>query len=700
MKLKASYSDQTRMGISLPLLMENLRRFWAIPVLAFLAYFFSAAFPILMSYSQLNQLSDYIRSSLSNQQPFYMAVHLMIPVIASVSVFRYLQGSSSVAVFHAMPFSRARLLHTNAVSGLILVLLPILANGLILLLIARPALINAQSTILAERIDVFTRAAVLGWVWQSIVIVLFIYAISLFAGLVTGNPLMHFLSAIGFNFLVPGLYAIFTYYFTTYLFGFISGEAWSKQLTSFSPYLKIFEGPLSWQITLVYLLVVAALYGITLFLYHRRRLERAGDPYVFQSMNLFMTYLIGFLGMSFLGVYFTVFGKAWYYQYAGYLAGILLFFVIGQMIVQKTPRVFHLYTLKHLGIYTLLAVIFIAGLEWDLTGFESRIPAVDQIQRAKITTYFNYSMETNQDFKGYEDPENMQAIRAFHQEVLDQKSVLEANAKHMDYSVKMVSVPITYRLKSGGIIDRNYVVPFAMVKDSQALKQIHESKEYKKNQIIRQFAQKDFRYFRLYSTTGLPFSVELTSQQQKAGFLEALIKDLDQQSFESMVSLRFPYATADLWYSTKDQAGRLQENVINLPIRSDFTNTLAWIRNAGYEDDLTLKQEELRYITVTKTSNDMSYQPGSVVPETIDKEMSMGYDPVNLSKVPVQTKNLMVITDPASMEKIMSKVDMESLDYRNQYMVTIVHQRGKEYGIQSGYLNDPDLPSQVKEYFQ
>ena len=78
----------------------------------------------------------------------------------------------------------------------------------------------------------------------------------------------------------------------------------------------------------------------------------------------------------------------------------------------------------------------------------------------------------------------------------------------------------------------------------------------------------------------------------------------------------------------------------------------------------------------------------------------MGFDPGNLSKIPQQTKNLMVITDPGSMEEIMSKVDMEALDYRNQYMVTIVHQRGREYGVQSGFLNDPEIPSQVKEYFQ
>ncbi|MDD3168032.1 MAG: hypothetical protein PHC91_01030, partial [Eubacteriales bacterium] len=71
MKSKASY-----FSISKPLILENLRRFWAIPALAFLVYFLSGVFPILMSYTHLNDMASYISMSLCNQQPFYIFAHL------------------------------------------------------------------------------------------------------------------------------------------------------------------------------------------------------------------------------------------------------------------------------------------------------------------------------------------------------------------------------------------------------------------------------------------------------------------------------------------------------------------------------------------------------------------------------------------------------------------------------------------------
>ncbi|MDF3002668.1 MAG: hypothetical protein K0Q48_2787, partial [Bacillota bacterium] len=87
MKLKASY-----FSISKPLILENLRRFWALPALAFLVYFLSGVFPVLMSYNRLNNMASYIDMSLKNQQPFYMFAHLIFPIVAAVVIFRYLQG--------------------------------------------------------------------------------------------------------------------------------------------------------------------------------------------------------------------------------------------------------------------------------------------------------------------------------------------------------------------------------------------------------------------------------------------------------------------------------------------------------------------------------------------------------------------------------------------------------------------------------
>ena len=133
MRLKASY-----FSISLPLIKENMRKYWPVSVLAFLVYFLSGVFPILMSYRDLTPLAPYIQMSLHNLQPFFMGAHLFVPVVTAVLLYRYLQNSGSVAVMHSMPFTRLRLFNSGFASGIILVSLPIILNGIILLLLSKP----------------------------------------------------------------------------------------------------------------------------------------------------------------------------------------------------------------------------------------------------------------------------------------------------------------------------------------------------------------------------------------------------------------------------------------------------------------------------------------------------------------------------------------------------------------------------------
>ncbi len=180
MKFRASY-----FSISIPLIKENLRRFWAIPAIGFLAYFLSGVFPILMSYSNINNMYYYIEMCLTNKQPFFMAIHLMLPIITAVIVYRYLQSPSSVTSMHAMPFTRAQLFNSGLLSGLILILLPLLGNELIFQLIAKPTYdyymyedYKKMIGLMDNAVDIFTRSNVLEWFWQSLLIVLVIYAIS------------------------------------------------------------------------------------------------------------------------------------------------------------------------------------------------------------------------------------------------------------------------------------------------------------------------------------------------------------------------------------------------------------------------------------------------------------------------------------------------------------------------------------------
>ncbi|MEG1585090.1 MAG: hypothetical protein RR361_08565, partial [Anaerovorax sp.] len=209
MKSKASY-----FSISVPLIKENFRRFWAIPVLSFLVYFFSFPFQVIMSYGHLNELSLFIGNALLNHQIPIMFAHGVFPAIAAVIVFRYLQSTSSATVMHAMPFSRNKLFNSNGISGLLLVLIPFLLNGLILLALSKPVFSMYEGQ------NAFARTDILVWMGESVVIICFVYAISVFAGIVTGNMMMHFAMAGLLNFVVPGLLMLFSVYFQQFVFGF------------------------------------------------------------------------------------------------------------------------------------------------------------------------------------------------------------------------------------------------------------------------------------------------------------------------------------------------------------------------------------------------------------------------------------------------------------------------------------------------
>ena len=212
----------------MPLIRENMRRFWAVSVLAFLVYFLSGVFPILMSYKDLAPMASYIQMSLHNMQPFFMGAHLLVPVITAVLLFRYLQNVSSVAVMHSLPFTRSKLFNSGFVSGLILVSLPVLLNGVILLLLSKPTYrqwgYGENLTISTE--NVFARAEVLNWMGTSLLIVLVLFSVAVFTGIVTGNNLMHLLTSYFFIFLIPLLYAVFNFYFQEFLYGFDLSGNW------------------------------------------------------------------------------------------------------------------------------------------------------------------------------------------------------------------------------------------------------------------------------------------------------------------------------------------------------------------------------------------------------------------------------------------------------------------------------------------
>ncbi|MGI6748669.1 MAG: hypothetical protein ACOX4V_10645 [Anaerovoracaceae bacterium] len=721
MRLKASY-----FSISKPLIRENLRRFWAIPALAFLVYFLSGVFPILMAYSNLNTLSSYIAMSLNNQQPFYMFAHLVFPIAAAVVIFRYLHGISSVSVMHSMPFTRAKLYNSGLISGLIMIAAPIILNGLILLAISKPVYNQYYSGtgIMLDTVNVFARANILNWIWISLIIAFVVFAVSVFAGMLTGNSLMHFALAAWFNFLLTMLYFVFVAYFSHYLYGFDTSTNLEEFGLRISPFLNVLrsQGSFDTATTIFYIVSFFILLGITGFLYQKRRLERASDALVFGFMEPIICYLITFFGMTMLGFYFDVLGESEWYMYAGFAAGTVIFFIIGQMIVKKTPRIYNINGLKSFGIYCIIAVVFILGLKFDVTGFEKRVPDPAKVRSFIIEEYFNreYGFYNNQYltrhpiFKGsseedifsLKDPENIAAVTELHRSFTENKARFE-NIK----GILTSGVHLIYNPNSSLPTSRIYTVDYNFYRNSPEFKKIYESEEFKNF-----YAPSNLNYEELnqiYIVPEIPFAepVEIKNKAEMQELIACIDKDFKSQRFEDMASLKHKYASVGINFKYKnrnsDTPEKLLETGVTYTITDNYTNTIQWLEEHGYGDRFIQKANDVEYIELyhnVYNRDEKNFYPGNTVEN-------------------VKMKSLK-ITDPVKIQELLDSYEYTNINYNDYYSGVIVYRWDSDYQQQQHiddymyerfdekfgsdvaskyqkqiYFNEGNVPDYVLKYF-
>lgn len=624
MRSKASYFN-----LSGTLIRENLRRFWALSVLSFIGYFLSGILPIIFSYSQLKGMSWQIQQLLNNQYFPYGFLHLVVPVVAAVVLYRYLHSPGSVTMVHGLPLTRAKLFNSNFLSGIILVAVPIIVTAIILLLLAKPVFAYGNS------VDLFTTTLVLQWLWQSLIVVLSVYGIGVFAGVVTGNTAMHMLLGFGFNGLLPALYSVCVLYFNEFLFGFDGVTRWVNIAAGIMPYTKAIEnqGPFSLGLTLYYIGFFIAILVASSLLYHRRQLEKAGDSLVFKSAGIVICYLITFFGMSMMAFYFNTIPlmvemqtKGHIMFYFGLIVGILIFLYIGRMIVNKTPRVFNHESLKHLIIYSVIAFLFMATIDLDLTGFEKRVPTPSKVDSVELTdlqfsedflrydpVFFKGLENDKSDYQkfAFSDETNIVAMTDFHKLLLDKRPELEVDENYWNTQ----SLGIIYNRSGNFDLARRYNIPKMILRESEGLKQVYESREFKtqysfKNLVIEQptWARTYNDYLRS-STVDSYGTITINNDKDIEGLMTALEKDFQARTWEQHMDSKAPLAVMELAFTglpkAKDQGyGYYEEEqdpnlrIMPISIRKSDANTIAWLAEYGYLEELIIKVEDISYITV------------------------------------------------------------------------------------------------------
>ncbi len=657
MKLKTSSSKTAEIksikkspAVSKALIKEDFRRFWPIPVLAFVAYFLSGIFYILVNYEYLtdkggSHMASFVESMLEGSYILFVVNMFWVPLLSSLLIFKYLHSSGHVMSAHSQPFTRRTLLNSHSISCALFSILPILATALILLLISKPTYYPADSYFSAsEVVNVFARANVLHWAWDSIVVSMFVLVICIVGGMITGTSFHHAVAALGFNVVVPICLFLQVMYYDVYLFGFSSSSSLERLICHTLPEAQMFlPGFLSIGDNIAYILAIVILYIGALFLYNRRKLEKATDGVLFKAFDILITLIFGYLGMTVLGmIFYSVFEASIVITTFGYIVGAILGMLICRMIIMKSIKVINKNTLKIMIAYLVIAILFMLALSFDLTGFEKRIPAnIDTVRfetsDAMIPAFEGRYYEL--DFM-YEDKETIDAVKGIHQLIIENKDIVEeydSNHYYMkprDYYEDTTFVKFTYyqKGKDGEYInkaERQYAVPIYLLLNSEEYKEYIESSGlrdmYLKNvPEASTIVNMDIGSYQFMQSTDS--TVSITDSDEIAGLMAAYKKDMKEYSYEDILSTYGKEALVriDLSYRivnynsdyinqnelmeiTGGPAPRTADKKLieseyyestSLNITYAHTNTIQWLKDNGYEIMVTFDSAEYPFAEI------------------------------------------------------------------------------------------------------
>lgn len=643
MKSKASC-----FSLSGPLFVENIRRYWAVMAVAFIAYFLAGVSPILINMGEpdLRRSAGYIDNLLTGQNPMFISLGFAMPIICAVIALNYMQKSASATSIHAMPFSRARLYNTSVLSGFVMTVIPYIAAVLILLLIARPTYSvydyteweTIGSVLNPDAKDVFTRSAILIWALESIVTSLFVYAIAIFGGIISGNGVMHSIMAVCWNWLAPALALVGVYFSGQYLYGYSADLTFITYLT---PVMRtVFYDTLTGGQFAAYIIISIAVLALSAFLYGRRKLERTGEAIVFTWLKPILCCLFTLFVTILTGLYFEALGvlsDSYLSCYLGYAVGAIVGYLVARMIVFKTPKVFNVATLKGFAIYVVILIAIFAGFIFDIGGYETRVPAANKIEAAYITMpdlgafasydryqaeHFNMVYDDDDIYKvnryanivRFKDSENIEEVRkihsyiAEHNEFSNRTGIFESEP--YEDGVQYRNVRIIYDL-GGKTFERSYYIKQAEFEKSEGFAKLLSGKEFKDQFSFENLVMESIDSIQVSDAVKKADTMFTGSAAEE--LLAALEADFRARTFEqetdtkniSFVNIQVVYRFSE--EAKKDYGAGVRG--ISVPLYYSDENTIAWLESHGFENVTELPTKYIRSMAIYYTG-DLVYAAG------------------------------------------------------------------------------------------
>ena len=473
MKSKTSLFNR---GVSLNL----LKRYWPL----WLGYFVLLLLvtPAVLS-GRVDRLApgEMLNYTLLNTGVDVVYISMVVGVLSAMAMFSYLYSTKSCGMMNMLPIRRETMFLTIFLTGL----MPLLAADVLVMLIT--------GLFYGGRLVYFK--TLLLWLAMAVMGNISFYGFAVFCAVLTGN-----LVVLPVLYLVLNLTVYVAERAVRYLLGaFVYGmNASSCTLLVLSPIMELLnsltvmsvnyidaDGMVqavtnAYQVNGLGVLGIYCAAGLVcaalaLLIYRRRQMERATDVVAVPVLKPVFKYCMTFgtaVVLAYVVYAWLVPGNvsgiaAALLVLALLLVGALIGYYAAEMLMRKTLKVFPGKWKGCLVSCLILAVLTMAW-EFDLFGYERRIPEADQVESA-------WFLGNNTELT---EPENIQALTQLHQSLVDNKSENES-------ADEQYIVTIRYMLKDGGTLIRRYPIrcdrealndPDSDIRRYEALENVEEAR--------------------------------------------------------------------------------------------------------------------------------------------------------------------------------------------------------------------------------
>ncbi len=398
-----------------------------------------------------------------------LSISLIFCCISATCVFSHLYSSRASGAYAVLPIRREGAFISVALAGI----LPLLLSNVIVFLVSLLTEVASGAVFLP---------ALLTWLGAVSLIIITFFGIASLCAQLTGNIIVLPLVYLVLNFAAAAVEFLSNSLLESLVFGFTSRDMFLTFLSpgiqiaygcSISPHLEndvvtsySFNG---WGTLLSYAAVGLVFLAAALGLYRRRRMETAGDVVAVNCLKPVFKYCMAFGCALLAGILLLLTISSINVVELSGLIYLVLFMLLGafigyfasEMLIHKSYAVFRGgRRWLGLGVVCILCAAAVFSWEFDLFGYERRVPEVDDIESVSARVYGGNIM--------LELPEDIALATQLHRNIISHKAIHEASRE--DLTIQSVTdeelltssseiyakFNLTYYLKDGSRLSRAY----------------------------------------------------------------------------------------------------------------------------------------------------------------------------------------------------------------------------------------------------